>query len=58
MKNNNVFVVIIFYSIILLSHEQTCCLKNTITLKGSGENRTKPNIALIHVSLSGDGTTA
>jgi len=44
--------------VILLSFGQHCCIKNTVTVQGQGENRIKPNIATIYAYLTVDGNTA
>ena len=58
MKNNTIFVALVLLCIILLSYGQHCCIKNTVTVQGQGENRIKPNIAILYASLTADGTTA
>ena len=58
MKINNLFVCILLSCIILLSYGQNCCIKNSIRVQGQGENRIKPNIAIIYAYLTVDGNTA
>jgi uncharacterized protein YggE len=58
MKTNKLFIGLVLSCIILLSYGQNCCIKNSIRVQGQGENKIKPNIALIYASLSSDGTSA
>lgn len=58
MKTNILFVGMVLSCIILLSYGQSCCITNSIRVQGQGENRIKPNIALLYASLSADGNTA
>ncbi len=58
MKNNTIFIALVLSCIILLSYGQHCCIKNTVTVQGQGENRIKPNIAIIYAYLTVEGNTA
>ena len=58
MKNNSLFFGIVLCCIILLSYGQNCCFRNSVRVQGQGENRIKPNIAILYASLSADGNTA
>ena len=58
MKTNTLFIGLVLSCIILLSYGQNCCITNSIRVQGQGENRIKPNIAMLYASISADGNTA
>ena len=58
MKNNTIYLALVLSCIILLSYGQNCCIVNSVRVQGQGENRIKPNIAILYASLSADGDTA
>ena len=58
MKNNTIYLALVLSCIILLSYGQNCCIVNSVRVQGQGENRIKPNIAILYASLSADGNTA
>lgn len=59
MKANTFIVGIILSCILILSHAQTCCEpKDYIKITGQGENRVKPDIAILYASLTAQSSTA
>lgn len=59
MKNNSLILGIVLSTLLVLSTTQgsDCCGYNTVRVKGEGEARVKPDIAIIYVSLNQEGTT-
>lgn len=52
MKKNTLIAGLILSCILILSHAQTCCeTKDYIRITGLGENRVKPDIAILYASL-------
>lgn len=52
MKTNILIAGLILSCILILSHAQTCCeTKDYIRITGLGENRVKPDIAILYASL-------